>query len=222
MSRLSRVILPLRAAPSVISVRRFIERRRVVLPEPDAPIRASTSPWRTGRVTSLTTQFSPYASHTASVRMRSLTWVTSGRAVRSCAAPPATAAAPLDTPAGRGAATCGSRSIAIRRTGGGISGSISPQPRHEPPQLEDPAGPALRALAAPRQPRHYRVQREHDHEQHERRRVGLFVGVALSRRRVVVDIGGQRRAGAPQRAQDRGAAYGFVLERRPEEDRDDR
>ena len=36
-------------APAVTSVRRFSERSSVVLPEPDAPISASTSPWRTGK-----------------------------------------------------------------------------------------------------------------------------------------------------------------------------
>ena len=55
----SSVMRPLRAAPAVISVSRFSERSSVVLPDPDAPIRASTSPWRTGRLTSRTTQFSP-------------------------------------------------------------------------------------------------------------------------------------------------------------------
>ena len=50
---------PLRAAPAVISVSRLSERSSVVLPEPEAPISASTSPSRTGRLTSRTTQFSP-------------------------------------------------------------------------------------------------------------------------------------------------------------------
>ena len=69
----SSVISPLRAAPSVTSVSRFIERSSVVLPEPEAPINASTSPWRTETLTSRTTQLLPYASHTDSTRMRSFT-----------------------------------------------------------------------------------------------------------------------------------------------------
>ena len=40
------------------------------------------------------------------------------------------------------------------------------------------------------------VQRDHDHQQHERRRVGLLGRVALARRRVVVDVAGERAAGA--------------------------
>ncbi len=59
MSLPSSAMRPARAAPSVISVRRLSERRRVVLPEPEAPISDRTSPWRTGSVTSRTTQFSP-------------------------------------------------------------------------------------------------------------------------------------------------------------------
>ncbi len=45
----SSVIRPARPAPAVISVRRLSERSSVVLPEPLAPISASTSPRRTGR-----------------------------------------------------------------------------------------------------------------------------------------------------------------------------
>ena len=59
MSWPSSVIRPARPAPGVISVRRLSERSSVVLPDPEAPIIASTSPWRTGRLTSRTTQFSP-------------------------------------------------------------------------------------------------------------------------------------------------------------------
>ena len=55
----SSVIRPARVAPAVISVSRFSERSSVVLPEPEAPISARTSPWRTGRLTSRTTHFSP-------------------------------------------------------------------------------------------------------------------------------------------------------------------
>ncbi len=40
----SSVTRPARDAPAVISVRRFSERNSVVLPEPLAPISASTSP----------------------------------------------------------------------------------------------------------------------------------------------------------------------------------
>ncbi len=59
MSCPSSVMRPLRPAPAVISVRRLSERSSVVLPDPEAPINASTSPLRTGRLTSRTTQFSP-------------------------------------------------------------------------------------------------------------------------------------------------------------------
>ncbi len=74
---------PLRAAPSVTSVSRFIERSSVVLPEPEAPINASTSPWRTETLTSRTTQLLPYASHTDSTRMRSFTCAGAVRRVRT-------------------------------------------------------------------------------------------------------------------------------------------
>ena len=94
------------------------------MPEPEAPIIASTSPWRTGRLTSRTTQFSPYASQTDSMRMRSLTRGAAGRAARRREGP-ATGAVPLSPALSFGAATLGSRSIAIRRTGGGISGSTA-------------------------------------------------------------------------------------------------
>ena len=40
----SSVICPARAAPAVTSVRRLSERKSVVLPEPEAPISANTSP----------------------------------------------------------------------------------------------------------------------------------------------------------------------------------
>ena len=56
MSCPSSVIRPLRAAPEVTSVSRFKERRSVVFPEPEAPISASTSPWRIEMLTSRTTQ----------------------------------------------------------------------------------------------------------------------------------------------------------------------
>ena len=59
MSVPSSVIRPLRAAPAVTSVSRSSERSSVVLPEPEAPISASTSPWRTVRLTSRTTQLLP-------------------------------------------------------------------------------------------------------------------------------------------------------------------
>ena len=59
MSVPSSVIDPLRPALAVLSVSRFIERNNVVLPEPEAPISASTAPWLTRSETSRTTQFSP-------------------------------------------------------------------------------------------------------------------------------------------------------------------
>ena len=49
------------------------------------------------------------------------------------------------------------------------------------------------------QARDERVQREHDHQQDERRRVGLLRGVAFARGGVVVDVARQRRAAAAQR-----------------------
>ena len=56
MSTPSRVIRPLSDAERVSSVSRLSERSSVVLPQPEGPIRASTSPWRTGSETSLTAQ----------------------------------------------------------------------------------------------------------------------------------------------------------------------
>ena len=53
----SSVMRPLRAALGVSSVRRLSERSSVVLPQPDGPISASTSPWRIGRSTVLTATF---------------------------------------------------------------------------------------------------------------------------------------------------------------------
>ena len=47
----------MRCALGVSSASRLSERSSVVLPQPDGPISASTSPWRTGSVTSLTAGF---------------------------------------------------------------------------------------------------------------------------------------------------------------------
>ena len=55
----SSVMRPLREAVGVSSVRRLSERSSVVLPQPDGPISASTSPWRTGSETRLTATFAP-------------------------------------------------------------------------------------------------------------------------------------------------------------------
>ena len=46
-----------------------------------------------------------------------------------------------------------------------------------------------------------KLRHDHDHQQHERGRVGLLRRVALAGRRVVVDVAGQRRAGAAQRVE---------------------
>ena len=54
MSIPSSVTRPLRVADFVSSVSRLSDRRSVVLPQPDGPIRASTSPWRIGSETDLT------------------------------------------------------------------------------------------------------------------------------------------------------------------------
>ena len=59
MSVPSSVILPLNVAPRVSSVRRFSERSRVVLPQPEGPIRASTSPCLIGSETELTARLGP-------------------------------------------------------------------------------------------------------------------------------------------------------------------
>jgi len=53
----SSVIVPVRVAVGVSSTSRFSERSNVVLPQPDGPISASTSPWRTLRPTSRTAGF---------------------------------------------------------------------------------------------------------------------------------------------------------------------
>ena len=59
MSTPSSVIWPLKLVPLVSSVSRLSERRSVVLPQPDGPISASTSPWRIGSDTELTATFGP-------------------------------------------------------------------------------------------------------------------------------------------------------------------
>ena len=59
MSTSSSVIRPLSDAVRVSSVSRLSERSSVVLPQPEGPISASTSPWRTGSETDLTASLSP-------------------------------------------------------------------------------------------------------------------------------------------------------------------
>ena len=59
MSMPSRVIRPRSDAVLVSSVRRLSERSSVVLPQPDGPISASTSPWRIGSETDLTAGLLP-------------------------------------------------------------------------------------------------------------------------------------------------------------------
>ena len=59
MSIPSSVIRPLSDAVLVSSVSRFSERSSVVLPHPDGPISASTSPWRIGSETDLTASLRP-------------------------------------------------------------------------------------------------------------------------------------------------------------------
>ena len=59
MSVPSSVIRPANDAVGVSSVRRLSERRSVVLPQPEGPISASTSPWRIGRETYLTAGLPP-------------------------------------------------------------------------------------------------------------------------------------------------------------------
>ncbi len=59
MSSPSSVIRPFIDAPLVSSVRRLSERSSVVLPQPDGPISASTSPWRIGSETELTASLGP-------------------------------------------------------------------------------------------------------------------------------------------------------------------
>ena len=72
MSWWSSVIRPPRAAVAVSSVSRLSERNSVVLPQPDGPMSASTSPWRTGRSTALTAIFEPYEMVTCSQSIRSI------------------------------------------------------------------------------------------------------------------------------------------------------
>ena len=59
MSVPSSVIRPLSDAARVSSVSRLSERSSVVLPQPDGPISASTSPWRIGSETVLTAGLCP-------------------------------------------------------------------------------------------------------------------------------------------------------------------
>ncbi len=59
MSTSSRRMRPLRRALEVSSVSRLSERRSVVLPQPEGPINARTSPWRTGSETLLTASLAP-------------------------------------------------------------------------------------------------------------------------------------------------------------------
>ena len=59
MSTPSSEIRPENDAPFVSSVRRFSDRSRVVLPQPDGPISASTSPCRIGSETDLTACLAP-------------------------------------------------------------------------------------------------------------------------------------------------------------------
>ncbi len=59
MSVSSSVTRPVIEADGVSSVSRLSERSRVVLPQPDGPISASTSPWRSGSETSLTAFLAP-------------------------------------------------------------------------------------------------------------------------------------------------------------------
>ena len=56
-----------------------------------------------------------------------------------------------------------------------------------------------RLPCAAREPVDDEVERDHDQQQHEGRGVGLLGREALARRRVVVDVAGQRAAGAAQR-----------------------
>ncbi len=55
----SRKMRPMRVAVGVSSVSRLSERRSVVLPQPDGPMRPSTSPRLTGIETPLTASFPP-------------------------------------------------------------------------------------------------------------------------------------------------------------------
>src|SRR5580658_607992 len=78
---------------------------------------------------------------------------------------------------GRGGATWGSRSIWIRRTGGGISGSMpSPAPlQWEPLEAQEhEAAIASGGAAAAAQPRDDAVEHEHDQQQQEGGGVGLL------------------------------------------------
>ena len=59
MSTPSSVIWPLNDVALLSSVRRLSERSSVVLPQPEGPISASTSPWRIGRDTWLTASLRP-------------------------------------------------------------------------------------------------------------------------------------------------------------------
>ena len=59
MSTSSRRIEPVSRAAAVSSVSRLSERSRVVLPQPEGPIRPSTSPWRIGSETLFTASLAP-------------------------------------------------------------------------------------------------------------------------------------------------------------------
>ena len=59
MSLPSSVMRPVSEAERVSSVSRLSERSSVVLPHPEGPIRASTSPWRIGSETESTAFLDP-------------------------------------------------------------------------------------------------------------------------------------------------------------------
>src|ERR1700722_3152030 len=127
--------------------------------------------------------------------IRSRTCVAGARVLRSRVA--TAVAGELPFPAVRGGATNGSRSTAIRRTGGGIIGSIGSLPArsflgpgktHQQPG----AGPALAWLSAPvREPGDDPVQEQDDDEQHEGCGVCLLRGAAFTSGRVFIDVAGE-------------------------------
>ena len=172
-------------AVGVSSASRFSERSSVVLPQPDGPISASTSPWRHRQRHVVDRDLAARRrSSRSSMRMRSGP-ATRGARRRGGRRRRGRGRARAPGAAGRGATTVGGSSTTIRRIGGGISVFHAEPSARRGDQVD------------------HEVERDHDDQQHERGRVGLLRRVALARRRVVVDVARQRRAGAAQRAEQR-------------------
>ena len=201
---------------------RLSERSSVVLPQPEGPISASTSPWRTGSETALTAasrrvgRSSVARSPCDACELRSAierraavqrpgaatpSRLGAGRGRRRLAAGASCAATPIG--GGGRASSLASSCAKLRRVG--LMRSMS---RPFPRAGDDVDG---------------EVEGEHDQQQHEGGRVGLLGRVALAGGRVVVDVAGQRAAGARAGSSSGEAPPpGSKLQRCAEQDDDDR